>query len=123
VGHLVDRAPGFAGFVPEMAEIIAQTPRPEDGPLIVAMAYGPRMAALYHQLAGDLPREVTYQLAWQMPPDLAHRTTLTAVVDTVEVHRLGHVLDVVRPDILKTELGPAADCAVDKIRNANAAYG
>jgi hypothetical protein len=78
--RLREREPQFAGLVPAIEEMVAHLPtdRAPDRP-IVAMGYDLRMAALYYELLGELPR-VTYRLEWRVVYDFDYRNSITGIV-------------------------------------------
>ncbi|WP_299546322.1 DUF2723 domain-containing protein [uncultured Tateyamaria sp.] len=61
-GYLSAREPDYADLVEALDVVMAQSP--VDNP-VVSMSYELRMATLYHELLGAVPKPATYRVTWR----------------------------------------------------------
>jgi hypothetical protein len=103
---LATREPMFAGLRPAIAEIVAQAPVEEP---IVAMSYGLRMATLYHELRGELPRGPVYRVHWRAISEAGRHRPVGGIVVPTDGYQFVRWIEHHHPDV---------SCRTEKVHRA-----
>ncbi|WP_404402133.1 ArnT family glycosyltransferase [Pelagibacterium halotolerans] len=93
---LSNRTPVFENLRPTIRQVVAQAPL--DNPLVV-MSYELRMATLYYELAGQLPRTPTYRVWWHAIPEIKSRADMNGVVVPTDGFQFVHWIEHERPEL------------------------
>lgn len=92
---LADRQPLFTGLIPTIEQAMSQAPVEKP---IVSMTYGVRMAALYHELLGELP-EGRYELSWRVLAAIGGDDLVGGIVMPTDGEQLMRWIEHSRPDL------------------------
>lgn len=76
-GYLSTRKPIFANLVETLDVIVPQSP--VENP-VVSMTYALRMATLYHELLGNVPKPASYRVTWRTQAEIAKRDPVGGLV-------------------------------------------
>ncbi len=93
---LQDREPLFDGLKPTIRQMVADAP--VEHPLFV-MPYGLRMAALYYELSGELPRSPSYRVWWRAVPEVKHLAEVGGVVVPTDGFQFVQWVEHERPEL------------------------
>lgn len=93
---LSEREPIFSGLKPALEAMVSQSPVDEP---IVAMEYGLRMAALYHELRGELPKPAVYRLHWRAVAEIRDRPSVGGIVVPSDGNQFVQWIEHRRPDM------------------------
>lgn len=93
---LSEREPVFSGLRPALEAMVAQSPVDEP---IVAMEYGLRMAALYHELRDELPKPAVYRLHWRAVAEIRNRPSVGGIVVPSDGYQFVDWIEHRRPDM------------------------
>jgi hypothetical protein len=94
--YLNEREPIFAGLKPAIEAMVAQSPVEKP---IVAMAYGLRMAGLYYEIRGELPRQAIYRLHWRALGEVRDQTLVGGIVVPTDGYQFVRWIEDRRPDM------------------------
>jgi hypothetical protein len=94
---LRDREPQFAGLKSAIEDLVAKSPVPEP---FVAMGYSLRMAELYYEVRGDLPKVAAYRLIWRMPEQISDQPLIGGIVMPPDEYQMIGRIAEKRPDLI-----------------------
>ncbi|MCF2870438.1 DUF2723 domain-containing protein [Octadecabacter sp. G9-8] len=96
-GYLSAREPIFPDLIETLEVVVAQSP--VDDP-VVSMTYGLRMATLYHELLGEVPKPAAYRVTWRTEAEIAKRDPVGGIVIPTDGEQLLQWIEHRHPDLI-----------------------
>ena len=96
-GYLSIREPIFPNLVETLEQIVPQSP--VDNP-VVSMTYELRMATLYHELLGEVPKPASYRVTWRTPAEIAKRDPVGGLVVPTDGEQFLQWIEYRHPDLI-----------------------
>lgn len=96
-GYLSTREPIFPNLIETLEVIVPQSP--VDNP-VVSMTYELRMATLYHELLGEVPKPASYRVTWRTPTEIAKRDPVGGLVVPTDGEQFLQWIEHRHPDLI-----------------------
>ncbi|WP_227268005.1 protein O-mannosyl-transferase family [Roseobacter weihaiensis] len=96
-GYLSTREPIFPNLVETLEVIVPQSPVEDP---VVSMTYGLRMATLYHELLGEVPKPASYRVTWRTQAEIARRDPVGGLVVPTDGEQFLQWIEHRHPDLV-----------------------